>query len=134
MNGTRTLIEHTEDRLVVATTNPSQLDFWQGSAHMRFRSWKSNYGFYPKYRQRDRDVGWRLPPGRDTEHYADPVVGGNPFICGIVKRDSDSDTNDDYVDEYESSYGLPPSIPSSSALVLPGQLEGPNPGRHHHEG
>jgi hypothetical protein len=113
VNGTRTLIEHTEDRLVVATTNPSQLDFWQGSAHMRFRSWKSNYGFYRSIGSEIETWGGDFTRAEIQSIYADPVVGGNPFICGIVKRDSDSDTNDDYVDEYEYSYGVPPSIPSS---------------------
>lgn len=43
--------------------------------------------------------------------YADPVLPTNPFICGIVKSDSDSDTDDDYVDEYE--YGIAASTPST---------------------
>jgi hypothetical protein len=113
VNGTRTLIEHTEDRLVVATTNPSQLDFWQGSAHMRFRSWKKNYGFYRSIGSEIETWGGDFSRAEIQSVYADPVLGGNPFICNIVKRDSDSDTNDDYVDEYEYSYGLPPRIPST---------------------
>lgn len=113
VNGTRTLIEHTEDQLVVATTNPSQLDFWVGSAHMRFRSWKKNYGVYRSIGSEIETWGGDFSRAEIQSMYADPVLGGNPFVCGIVKRDSDSDTNDDYVDEYEYSYGLPARIPSS---------------------
>jgi len=113
VNGTRALIEHTEDRLVVATTNPSQLDFWKGSAHMRFRSWKKNYGFYRSIGSEIETWGGDFSRAEIQSIYADPVLGGNPFICHIVKRDSDSDRNDDYVDEYEYSYGLPPRMPST---------------------
>jgi hypothetical protein len=114
VNGTRTLIEHTEDRLVVASANPSQLDFWVGSAHMRFRSWKKNYGFYRSIGSEIETWGGDFNRAEIQSMYADPVLGGqNPFICAIVKRDSDSDRNDDYVDEYEYSYGLPPRIPNS---------------------
>ena len=45
-NGARTLVEHTKSRLAIAKTDLSQMDFWQGNAHLRFRSWKKNYGFY----------------------------------------------------------------------------------------
>jgi hypothetical protein len=113
VNGTRTLIEHAEDRLVVASANPSQLDFWVGSAHMRFRSWKKNYGFYRSIGSEIETWGGDFNRAEIQSVYADPVLGGNPFVCAIVKRDSDSDTNDDYVDEYEYSYGLPPRIPNS---------------------
>lgn len=113
VSGTRTLIEHTEDRLVVASANPSQLDFWVGSAHMRFRSWKKNYGFYRSIGSEIETWGGDFNRAEIQSVYADPVLGGNPFVCAIVKRDSDSDTNDDYVDEYEYSYGLPPRIPNS---------------------
>jgi hypothetical protein len=32
-----------------------------------------------------------------------------PFIGGVTKRDSDSDTNDDYVDEYKTGVFASPS-------------------------
>ena len=126
VNGTRTLIEHTEDRLVVATTNPSQLDFWQGSAHMRFRSWKKNYGFYRSIGTEIETWGGDFSRAEIQSLYADPVLGGNPFVCNIVKRDSDHDTNDDYVDEYEYSYGVPPRIPSTVRSFCQARWKGQN--------
>jgi hypothetical protein len=102
LNGPRTLVEHSEDAIVIASRNPSQLDFWKGSAHMRFRSWKTNYVFYRSIGSEIETWGGDFTSASIESMYADPVVSGNPFICGITKRDSDSDTNDDYVDEYET--------------------------------
>jgi hypothetical protein len=56
-NASRTLVEHTSNRFVTATTNLSQRDFWNGTAHLRFRSWKKNYRLLQEYRHRDRNVG-----------------------------------------------------------------------------
>jgi hypothetical protein len=111
VNGTRTLIEHTGDQLIVATTNPSQLDFWKGSAHMRFRSWKTNYYIYRSIGTEIETWGGDFSRAEIQSTYADPVLDTNPFICFIVKFDSDSDTNDDYVDEYE--YGIAASTPNT---------------------
>jgi|KBSMisStandDraft_5_1062788.scaffolds.fasta_scaffold133271_1 hypothetical protein len=112
--GGRTLVEHTTDRLVIAKTDLSQMDFWHGNAHLRFHSWKKNYGFYRSIGTEIETWGADFIRAEIQSLYADPVVGSqNPFVCGIVKRDSDSDSNDDYVDEYEYSYGAPPRIPSS---------------------
>lgn len=101
LNGSRALVEHTAERTVIASTNPSVLDFWSGSAHMRFRSWKKNYVFYRSIGTEIETWGGNFNSASIQSQYADPVVPSNPFICGITKRDSDSDTNDDYVDEYE---------------------------------
>lgn len=99
--GTRTLVEHNSEQTIVASTNPSQLDFWRGSAHMRFRSWKKNYIFYRSIGSEIETWGGNFSSASIQSQYADPVVPSNPFVCGITKTDSDSDTNDDYVDEYE---------------------------------
>jgi hypothetical protein len=99
--GTRTLVEHDAEHTVLATTNPSQLDMWQGSAHLRFRSWKTNYYVYRSIGTEIETWGGDFSSASIQSMYADPVVPNNPFVCGITKRDSDSDTNDDYVDEYE---------------------------------
>lgn len=124
-NGTRTLIEHTDDQLIVATTNPSQLDFFNGSAHMRFRSWKTNYVFYKSIGTEIETWGGDFSRAAIQSTYADPVLDTNPFFCFIVKFDSDSDTNDDYVDEYESLYGsgsLPSTVRSYCEARWKGQL------------
>lgn len=109
-DGKRTLLQRSSGRLAVAASNPSQLDFWVGSAHLRFRSWKSNYYVYRSIGSEIETWGGKFVSAEIQSMYADPVVG-NPFICGIVKRDADRDTNDDYVDEYE--YGIAAKTPSS---------------------
>lgn len=121
-NGTRTLIEHTDDQLIVATTNPHTMHFVRGDAHMRFRSWKNNYLIY-------KSIGTEIETWRGDfsraeiqSVYTDPIVPTDPFICGIVKSDSDSDTNDDYVDEYEYSINAP--IPSSVRSYCTAQWKG----------
>jgi hypothetical protein len=93
-------VAHSSDGVVIASKNPSQFDFWQGSAHMRFRSWKTNYVFYRSIGTEIETWGGKFNSAWIESMYADPVVPSNPFVCGITKRDSYSDTNDDYVDEY----------------------------------
>jgi hypothetical protein len=122
VNGTRTLIEHTEDQLIVATTNPSQLDFWKGSAHMRFRSWSKNYFIYRSIGTEIETWGGDFLRAEIQSAYADPVVDQNPFICGIVRYDSDSDTNDDHVDEYESA--ITTNTPSTVRSFCQAQWKG----------
>jgi hypothetical protein len=99
--GTHTLVEHLADRTVVATTNPSEINQTSGGAHMRFKSWKTNYFFYRSIGSEIETWGRDFKSARIESMYADPVVGNDPFVCGITKVDSDSDTDDDYVDEYE---------------------------------
>jgi hypothetical protein len=124
VNGTRTLVEHTDDRFIVATANPSQLDFWKGSAHLRFRSWKKNYWVYRSIGTEIETWGGDFTRAEIQSMYADPVLGGNPFVCAVVKRDADSDTNDDYVDEYE--YGVLAKTPSSVRSFCQARWKGEN--------
>lgn len=106
-NEMRTLIEYNSDRIILATTNPSELNFWQGSSHMKFRSWKKNYFIYESIGTEIETWGGDFSSASIQSTYADPVVLADPFVCGIVKFDSDSDTNDDYVDEYEYAVNAP---------------------------
>lgn len=131
LNGTRTLVEHTADGSVIASKNPSQLDFFIGSAHMRFRSWKTNYVFYRSIGSEIETWGGNFTSARIESMYADPIVGGNPFICGVTKRDSDSDTNDDYVDEYETGVFANPasSVRSFCTALWKGQTKGGTVGK-----
>lgn len=99
--GSHALVEHRGDQTIVATTNPSEMNFTSGSARMKFRSWKKNYYVYRSVGSEIETWGRNFNSARIESMYADPVVGNNPFVCGVTKRDSDSDTNDDYVDEYE---------------------------------
>jgi hypothetical protein len=95
------LVEHRGDQTIVATTNPSEMNFTSGSARMRFRSWKKNYFVYRSIGSEIETWGRDFSSARIESMYADPVVSNDPFVCGITKVDSDSDTTDDYVDEYE---------------------------------
>jgi hypothetical protein len=130
-NGTRTLVEHTADGAIIASKNPSQLDFFIGSAHMRFRSWKTNYIFYRCIGSEIETWGGNFTSASIESMYADPIVSGNPFICGVTKRDADSDTNDDYVDEYETGVFANPasSVRSFCTALWKGQTRGGTVGK-----
>jgi hypothetical protein len=113
-NVTHTLIEYNDDRIIIASTNPSEqifLDPSGGSARMKFRSWKKNWGVYQSIGTEIETWGGDFEYASIHSQYSDPVVPSDPFICGIVKDDSDSDTSDDYVDEYEYAWNA--SVPST---------------------
>jgi hypothetical protein len=99
--GTHALVEHHGEQTIVATTNPSEMNFTSGSARMKFRSWKKNYFFYRSIGSEIETWARDFDRARIESMYAEPVVSNSPFVCGITKVDFDSDTNDDYVDEYE---------------------------------
>jgi hypothetical protein len=99
--GTHALVEHHGEQTIVATTNPSEMNFTSGSARMKFRSWKKNYFFYSSIGSEIETWGRDFNSARIESMYAEPVVTNHPFVCGVTKVDFDSDTNDDYVDEYE---------------------------------
>lgn len=92
------IVEAGVDGAILASTNPSTYYFYSGSAKMRFRAFKKNYL-----------IGWKM--GADIETWGGDFTRaeiqsdyGYPVwdnVCGVAKHDSDSDTNDDYVDEYE---------------------------------
>jgi hypothetical protein len=97
---------------IVASINPSTYWFYSGSAKMRFRAFKKNYW-----------VGWKM--GADIETWGGNFTRaeiqsdyGYPAwdnVCAVAKHDSDSDTNDDYVDEYE--WGVNSSPPTGVRSV-----------------
>lgn len=101
------IVEAGADRSIVASTNPSTYWFYSGGAKMRFRAFKKNYY-----------VGWKM--GADIETWGGDFTRaeiqsdyGYPAydnVCVVAKHDSDSDTNDDYVDEYE--WGVASSAPT----------------------
>lgn len=96
--GNLALIEVGPESAVLASKNPSTIWHYDGPAKMRFRAFKSNYY-----------LGWKM--GCDIETWGSDfkraeiqsAYGFAVFgrVCAVAKRDSDSDTNDDYVDEYE---------------------------------
>ena len=86
---------------------PTSVTFSVPGGTIRVRAFRRNYG-----------VGWKAGAdiqtwgGDFTRATVDSQYGQNIFgnFCGVVKRDSDTDTNDDYVDEYE--WGIASSMPS----------------------
>jgi hypothetical protein len=93
---------------------------------MRFRSWKTNYIFYRSIGTEIETWGGNFTSASIESMYADPIVSGNPFVCGVTKRDSDSDTNDDYVDEYETGVFANPAstVQSFCTALWKGQTKG----------
>ncbi|MGQ0603605.1 MAG: hypothetical protein ACT4QE_18145 [Anaerolineales bacterium] len=105
--GDFTLVEAGADNATLASRNPSTLYFYRGSAKMRFRAFKKNYA-----------VGWKM--GADIETWGGDFTRAEiqsdygywvyGRACAVAKHDSDSDTTDDYVDEYE--WGVFSSAPN----------------------
>jgi hypothetical protein len=102
--GDFTLIEHTPEVVGLASTNPSQRDFYLNGHHLRFRAWKKNYALYWSMGAEIETWGHDFTSARIESRYLDTVAGA---FCAAVKVDSDSDTNDDYVDEYEWGVNAP---------------------------
>ena len=101
------LVESSDRVVSFASTNPSQRDFFPtAGGHLRFKAWKKNYSFYWSMGAEIETWGGKFNSARIDSVYIDTFYAQ---ICIVVKRDSDSDTNDDYVDEYEwGSFSSPP--------------------------
>jgi hypothetical protein len=107
------------DHAIIASTNPSEYWFYSGTAKMRFRAFKKNYW-----------VGWKM--GADIETWGGDFTRtelqsdyGYPAwdnVCVVAKHDSDSDTNDDYVDEYE--WGVNSSPPTGVRSICTATWKG----------
>jgi hypothetical protein len=82
---------------------------------MRFRAFKNDYVIYWKIGADIETWGRDFTTASIRSRYGatDSDLGG---FCAVVKVDSDSDSNDDYVDEYEWGAGL--GISSAVAGVL----------------
>lgn len=99
--GNFTLVEVGKDQAIVASKNPSELWFYSGSAKMRFRAFRKNYYVYWKMGADIETWGGDFTRAEIQSDYGLFAVPTST-ICAVAKHDSDSDTNDDYVDEYES--------------------------------
>ena len=119
--GNFTIVEAGPERAVLASKNPSTLYFYDGSAKMRFRAFKKNYG-----------VGWKMGADIETwggdfrraEIQSDYGYWVYGRVCAVGKHDSDSDTNDDYVDEYE--WGVFSSPPNGVKSLCTANWRGSN--------
>jgi len=102
--GDFTLIECNSEVVALASTNPSQLDFFRSGDHLRFKAWKKSYVVYWSMGAEVETWGHDFDSARIESRYLDTVTGS---FCAAVKFDSDSDTDDDYVDEYEWGVNAP---------------------------
>jgi hypothetical protein len=88
----------------LATTNPSQQDFERQGDLLRFKAWRKSYFFYWSMGAEVETWGHDFDTASIEGTYIDLFYGQ---ICDVVKTDSDSDTDDDYVDEYEWGVNAP---------------------------
>ena len=70
----------------LASTNPSQRDFYRNGRHMRFRAWKMNYVFYWSMGAEIETWGRDFGTARIESRYLDTVAGA---CCHAVKLDSE---------------------------------------------
>lgn len=114
------LVESSDRVLSFASTNPSQRDFYPTSGgHIRFKAWKKNYLFYWSMGAEIETWGGNFTSASIESAYIDTFFAQT---CFVVKRDSDSDTNDDYVDEYE--WGVNAPQPKRVESVCSAQFKG----------
>lgn len=88
----------------MASTNPSQRDFFRSGDHLRFKAWKKKYAVYWSMGAEIETWGHDFDVAEIQSRYLDTVVGQ---VCAAMKVDSDRDTDDDYVDEYEWGINAP---------------------------
>lgn len=99
------LVESSDKCLSFASTNPSQRDFFPtNGGHLRFKAWKKSYFFYWSMGAEIETWGGNFNSASIESTYIDTFYAQT---CFVVKRDRDSDTNDDYVDEYEWGVNAP---------------------------
>jgi hypothetical protein len=101
------IVESTDTTVQIASRNPSERVFYSGGAKMRFRAWKSNYKVYWSMGAEIETWGGDFGYARIESDYGDAIAHG---YCATMKHDWDSDTNDDYVDEWEwGTFSSPPT-------------------------
>jgi|KBSMisStaDraftv2_1062788.scaffolds.fasta_scaffold272640_2 hypothetical protein len=114
------LVEASDRALSFASTNPSQQDFYpSGGGHLRFKAWKKSYTVYWSMGAEIETWGGKFTKARIESRYIDTFYAQT---CFVVKTDSDSDTNDDYVDEYE--WGVNAPQPKRVESVCNAQFKG----------
>jgi hypothetical protein len=96
--GTYTVLECEDDHVVLGSRNPHEMVFYSGSSKMRFRAFKKSYIVYKKMGADVETWGHDFSRASISSSYGQFLGNG---LCFSVHTDSDSDTNDDYVDEYE---------------------------------
>jgi hypothetical protein len=121
--GDMSLVECSPERIVVASRNPHVIwnyDPSNTSIKMRFRAFQKNYIFYSKMGADIETWGRDFTSASISSNYG--LFLGS--FCFSAKTDSDSDTNDDYVDEYEWAVGIPAQTPDGVRSVCTAQWGG----------
>jgi hypothetical protein len=119
--GAKFILACNTDHTWLASKNPSQQDIFVGSAHMRFKAWKNSYlGVYWTMGAEIETWGGDFDRAVIQSRYLGLVEV--PF-CATVKLDSDQDSNDDYVDEYEWGMGIS-SAPTRVISLCSAQWKG----------
>ncbi len=96
--GDYTIIECNREVVALASTNPSRLEFERNNDEMRFKAWKKNYWAYWSMGAEIETWGHDFTSALIESRYLGEAYAQT---CTVWKTDSDSDSNDDYVDEYE---------------------------------
>ena len=103
--GDFTLVESSDRALSFASTNRNRWDFYPSAGgHIRFNAWKKRNLFYWSMGAEIETWGGNFTSASIQSIYIDTFFAQT---CFVVRRDSDSDTNDDYVDEYEWGVNAP---------------------------
>lgn len=105
------LVECSAESMTFASRNPSSMVFATTTGApgvLTFRAWRTNAWFYWSVGTEIYTLGPNFSFASIESKYGDHL--GNSNTCGVTRRDSDSDTNDDYVDEWEAGgFSSPPT-------------------------
>jgi hypothetical protein len=94
-----TVLECTDKSVTIASRNPHQQWFYSGTTKMRFRAFIRSYLIYQKIGAEIETWGHDFRTASIHSRYG--TFLDDHGHCFVVHSDSDSDTSDDYVDEYE---------------------------------
>jgi hypothetical protein len=99
-NGPFSIVECDRDNLIVASRNPREMWFYSGTTKMRFRAFDRSYLIYEKMGADIETWGHDFRTASISSRYG-RFLDETHGHCFTLHTDSDSDSNDDYVDEYE---------------------------------
>lgn len=99
-SGPFAVVECTEDSVNIASRNPHQQWFYSGTTKMRFRAFRSSYIVYTKIGADIETWGHDFASASIQSRYG-RFLDETHGHCFTIHSDSDSDRDDDYVDEYE---------------------------------
>jgi hypothetical protein len=99
-SGLFAIVECTKDSVSIVSRNPHQQWFYAGTTKMRFRAFRSSYIVYTKIGADIETWGHDFASASIHSRYG-RFLDETHGHCFTIHSDSDSDRDDDYVDEYE---------------------------------